>query len=265
MSQEKKLNVPKTSRLVINPKGGAHETKKQKLQKRPDRKKKYRPVYEERLDQIFDESAWSDGWGTMKRGLALPLMVGALNMPMSNADTTDPDFSNVKKSVADVTQPVETKAQFPISKTDMEVIASTLILEAGGERHPDAMEAIMGVIINRGKNNPKNYAKVCLRKYQFSCHNNSTLQKDENKKRKELEKNIEKAKRHPKWNYAMDLVQATLKGYYTDMTDGATHYHVHKGNSKVTPYWTHPDFGGDNKKAEHTMSIGNHAFFKNVD
>jgi spore germination cell wall hydrolase CwlJ-like protein len=207
--------------------------------------------YNEKLDTIFNESAWSD----MKKGLAMPLLIGALGLPMAHADS------------ASKASPIVDMSKTSISQLDMDVVASTLVLEAGGEKHVHAMEAIMGVIMNRAKNNPANFAKVCLRKYQFSCHNNSTLQKDPKKKKAELHENINNAKEHPSWQHAYDLVKASLNGDYTDMTNGSTHYYAHSGENAVKkkPSWIPKKDGGTNKKGEHTMDIGNHRFYKNID
>lgn len=113
-----------------------------------------------------------------------------------------------------------------------EVIAATLILEAGGESDPRAMSAVREVIRNRASN--KTEISVCLAPKQFSCWNGKTTAEG-----------IAKAKKHPKWPQALALVNEK-----TNYTSGATHYHT----LKVSPSWK-------NKLAK-TATIGNHIFYK---
>lgn len=112
-----------------------------------------------------------------------------------------------------------------------EIVAATLILEAGGEGQI-GMEAVREVIRNRAKN--KTEIAVCLARKQFSCWNNITP-----------ERGIIIAKRHPKWNLALTIVNER-----TNHTKGATHYHAHS----VSPSWA--------KKLNKTTIIKNHTFYK---
>ena len=113
-----------------------------------------------------------------------------------------------------------------------EIVAATLILEAGGEADPRAMAAVREVIANRAKN--KTELAVCLAPKQFSCWNG-----------KNVEDGIAKAKRHPKWSQALALVNQK-----TNYTNGATHYHA----EKVSPRWA--------KKLVKTVQINHHIFYK---
>ena len=88
------------------------------------------------------------------------------------------------------------------------------------------------VIANRAKN--KTELAVCLAPKQFSCWNKIPV-----------ERGIEIAKRHPKWSYALALVNQK-----TNYTSGATHYHA----QKVSPSWA--------KKLAKTVQIGHHIFYK---
>jgi N-acetylmuramoyl-L-alanine amidase len=119
-----------------------------------------------------------------------------------------------------------------VSVSRGEIVAATLILEAGGEADPRAMAAVREVIANRAKN--KTELAVCLAPKQFSCWNKITV-----------ERGIEIAKRHPKWSYALALVNQK-----TNYTKGATHYHA----QKVSPSWA--------KKLAKTVQIGHHIFYK---
>ena len=119
---------------------------------------------------------------------------------------------------------------------DQEVIAATLILEAGGEYDKGAMEAVYEVIHNRAARRGTQYSDECLRKWQFSCWNDISA-----------EEGIAKASKHPRWNEALKLA------YYkpaTNYTKGADHYHA----DYVNPYWS--------KKLQKTSTIGRHIFYK---
>ena len=119
-----------------------------------------------------------------------------------------------------------------VSVSRGEIVAATLILEAGGEADSRAMAAVREVIANRAKN--KTELAVCLAPKQFSCWNKIPV-----------ERGIEIAKRHPKWSYALALVNQK-----TNYTSGATHYHA----QKVSPSWA--------KKLAKTVQIGHHIFYK---
>ena len=47
-----------------------------------------------------------------------------------------------------------------------EIVAATLILEAGGEYHEGAMEAVNEIIVNRAAKRKMSEAMVCLQRYQ---------------------------------------------------------------------------------------------------
>jgi len=119
-----------------------------------------------------------------------------------------------------------------VSVSRGEIVAATLILEAGGEADPRAMAAVREVIANRAKN--KTELAVCLAPKQFSCWNKISPQRG-----------IEIAKQHPKWSQALALVKNK-----SNYTGGATHYHA----KKVSPSWA--------KKLAQTVQIGNHVFYK---
>lgn len=147
------------------------------------------------------------------------------------------------------------------SVTNLDVIATTLIGEAGGEGEK-GMHAVMNVIMNRVKNSndPVRAAVAAvLKPKQFSMFNNYTLGSSD------IKDIINKAKQHSKWNMAQELALKGLSKKLEDITDGATHYHVSRGISKVTPKWSHPKYGGKNAQAVVTNTIGSHTFLKNVD
>lgn len=117
-----------------------------------------------------------------------------------------------------------------------DVVASTLILEAGGEKDPRAMAAVAEVIMNRAKAKNKTAEQICLAPLQFSCWN-----------KKDISVTIRKAQKHPKWAEAMRIVSSSSS---TSHTRGADHYHT----LKVNPSWA--------KKLKKTTVIGNHIFYR---
>jgi len=122
-----------------------------------------------------------------------------------------------------------------IASTDNEVIASTLILEAGGEYAEGAMSAVHEVILNRADKRHMLPVNVCLERLQFSCWNNIPV-----------DVGVNKAKKHPRWIEALNIVESPKTNY----TKGADHYH----STKVNPYWM--------TKMKRTTKIGNHIFYR---
>jgi spore germination cell wall hydrolase CwlJ-like protein len=167
----------------------------------------------------------------------------------------------ILEAVSDMPPPpaIIQKAEAPIRNVD--IIAATLIGEAGGEGYR-GMQAVMNVIINRSRKSNdivRSAVQNVLKPKQFSFFNKY------NAGHEEMRSIIEKAKQHLKWAQASEIALTGLSGKLEDITDGATHYHVFKGKSKVTPKWSHPSFGGKNAQAKVTNTIGAHTFLKNVD
>lgn len=128
------------------------------------------------------------------------------------------------------------------NQSDFNVVAATLVMEAGGETDPNAMIGIYNVLKNRSLKSGDSMSEEALKPSQFSCWNTG-----------KVSKKIKSAQSHPKWDEAMKIVRSSPK----DITGGATHYHVFQGKRKVNPSW--------NRKAETTKIIGDHVFLKNVD
>ena len=120
--------------------------------------------------------------------------------------------------------------------TYQDVIATTLILEAGGEYTEGAMESVHEVIYNRSIKRNKSMSDICLQKWQFSCWNG-----------KDIDQNIAKAKKHPRWNIAMNIISQPVTNY----TYGADHYYA---DYIAEPYWA--------KSMTLTVKIGKHLFYK---
>lgn len=120
--------------------------------------------------------------------------------------------------------------------TDEEVIASTLILEAGGEYAEGSMEAVYEVICNRAYKRNLTRSEVCLQRKQFSCWNSG-----------KLDKLVAKAKKHSRYGYALAIVNGLRITNYTNESD---HYHADYCN----PYWA--------SSMTVTTKIGRHIFYK---
>ena len=116
-----------------------------------------------------------------------------------------------------------------------EIVACTLILEAGGEYADGSMEAVNEVIINRTIKRRLTPTQVCLQRKQFSCWNSGNI-----------EALIVKAKAHPRYAEALAIAKAAP----TNLTGGADHYHA----TYVKPYWA--------KSLTKTVQIGRHIFYK---
>lgn len=120
--------------------------------------------------------------------------------------------------------------------SETEIVATTLIAEAGGEKDSRAMHAVAEVIFNRSLARKISPAQVCLQPKQFSCWNG-----------KEAETEINKAKKHKKWANALKIAQNLGS---TNYTQNALFYHT----TKINPSW--------NKKLTCTVTIENHKFYK---
>lgn len=116
-----------------------------------------------------------------------------------------------------------------------EVVAATLIFEAGGEKDSRAMPAVYEVIRNRAASRRIAADRVCLQRLQFSCWNGVNV-----------DAGIAKAKKHAKWNTAVKIASESPTNY----TLGSDHYHT----LKVKPSWR--------TRLTKTVIIGNHIFYK---
>jgi len=123
------------------------------------------------------------------------------------------------------------------SYSDRDVVASTLILEAGGEYAEGAMESVHEVVYNRSMKRNKSMSAVCLQAWQFSCWNEN-----------DVDTNIAKAKKHPRWHEAMKIVDTAEM---TNYTKGADHYYAEYIDE---PYWA--------AAMSQTTKVGRHIFFK---
>ena len=122
-----------------------------------------------------------------------------------------------------------------LSSNASEIVAATLILEAGGEYTGGSMEAVNEVIRNRAAKRKLTTRQVCLQRKQFGCWNSGRI-----------DQLLAKAKAHPRFSEAMAIVT----GASTNYTGGADHYHADYCN----PYWS--------SSMKKTCVIGKHIFYK---
>jgi spore germination cell wall hydrolase CwlJ-like protein len=122
-----------------------------------------------------------------------------------------------------------------LSVNASEIVAATLILEAGGEYSTGSMEAVNEVIRNRAAKRKLTPRQVCLQRKQFSCWNSGRI-----------DQLLAKAKRHPRFSEALSIVNGTATNY----TGGADHYHA----DYCSPYWA--------SSMKKTCTIGKHLFYK---
>ena len=121
--------------------------------------------------------------------------------------------------------------------TYRDIVASTLILEAGGEYSKGAMESVHEVVYNRSMKRNKSMSAVCLQAWQFSCWNEN-----------DVDTNIAKAQNHPRWHEAMKIVDTAQ---ISNFTNGADHYYAEYIDE---PYWA--------SSLTRTTAVGRHIFFK---
>jgi hypothetical protein len=129
-----------------------------------------------------------------------------------------------------------------VSETD--IIAATLIGEAGGEPDP-GMKAIANVLRNRKNSSdfPNSYKSVILRHGDaFEMWIGKTP-----------ETLVPKKKKHSRWDKAYQLAKDIDS--IDDVTGGATHYYAHSGDQQIPPpYWT--DNAELKRRAEAEMEKG---------
>jgi len=123
-----------------------------------------------------------------------------------------------------------------VAYTDEDIIASTLILEAGGEYAEGSMEAVYEVICNRAWKRDMTRREVCLQRMQFSCWNSG-----------KIDALVAKAKAHKRYSKALSIVYSAK---ITNYTLGADHYHA----DYCSPYWA--------TSMTVTVKIGRHIFYR---
>jgi hypothetical protein len=137
--------------------------------------------------------------------------------------------------------------------TVYDVIAATLVDEAGGEKdYENGMIGVMNVLMKRGNGDIRKAAEACLKPKQFSGWNNVNKSNIDG-----INKFIESKRKHSRFSLALKIVDQARKGNLKDITKGADHFlniDLTKVQSSKLPAWF------DAKKI--TVKVGNHTFLK---
>ena len=155
----------------------------------------------------IDESKLTEGW---KNTLATAALAAATA------------FGTPDVQGAPIASKPETTAVSQVKKpyTVEEIVAATLVDEAGGEKNPiDGMHAVLNVIMNRSKGNIRQAAIECLKPKQFSGWN-----KVNKKDVESIKQFIDSKKSHSQFKNALDLVSKSKSGSLKDITKGANHF-----------------------------------------
>jgi hypothetical protein len=147
----------------------------------------------------------------------------------------------------------KTTKEFKYPYTVEDIIAATLVDEAGGEKDAErGMTAVMNVLMKRAKGNFRQAGAECLKPKQFSGWN-SINKSDINS----VKSFIDSKRKHSKFSLAMKIVSEARSGKLKDITGGADHFlniNLTKTQSKTSslPSWF--------DKSKITVVIGNHTF-----
>jgi hypothetical protein len=136
--------------------------------------------------------------------------------------------------------------------TDQEILAATLVGEAGGEvDKTKGMTAVLNVLKNRATQKGTTKAGEALRPFRFSMWNSATknVSNKSDYRISDIKTIVNKWKLHVSWSSALALIKSNPK----DITGGANCYYAYKGPNAVPP----PDF---TKGWKETANIGNHKF-----
>ncbi|WP_199084346.1 cell wall hydrolase [Bosea sp. ASV33] len=133
---------------------------------------------------------------------------------------------------------------------DFLALARTIYGEARGESQEGRI-AVANVVMNRVKIGPKRFGKtvedVCLQDKQFSCWN-------ENDPNRTIIQALQPGA-NPRFDECCEAADLVLRGQVGDNSGEATHYYA---TYIAEPSWVKP-------KAKHTVTIGRHKFFTDVD
>jgi len=127
---------------------------------------------------------------------------------------------------------------------DRQIVASCLVLEAGGEG-PEGMQAVLNVILNRAGGSLYRLVPETLKYGAFSCMSSIW-----NTSSPDYSPLINRATGQSKaYEQATQLIDLMEEGFLADNTRGATHYHA----SYIHPYWA--------DSLRYLTTIGNHIFY----
>ena len=127
---------------------------------------------------------------------------------------------------------------------DRQIIASCIVLEAGGEG-PEGMQAVLNVILNRAEG-----SLYCMVPETIKCGAFSCMSSIWNDPAPDYSPLISRAMNQSgAYDEAMRLIALMEEGFLDDNTRGATHYHA----KYIYPYWA--------DSLRYLTTIGNHIFY----
>ncbi|MCC7299677.1 MAG: cell wall hydrolase [Verrucomicrobia bacterium] len=131
-----------------------------------------------------------------------------------------------------------------LDNTDRQIIATCMVLEAGGEG-TDGMQAVLNVILNRADGCQDRMVEQTVKYGAFSCMS-SVWKKPE----PDYGPLIDRAQTQSGvYKEALHLIALMEEGFLWDNTSGATHYHA----ASIHPYWA--------DSLRYLTTIGNHIFY----
>jgi spore germination cell wall hydrolase CwlJ-like protein len=131
-----------------------------------------------------------------------------------------------------------------LDRSDRTIVATCLVLEAGGEG-PEGMQAVLNVILNRANGNICRMVPETLKYGAFSCMA-SVWRTDEPDFPPLFERAMSQTAAYEQAQHLIDLMET---GFLPDNTHGATHYHA----DYVHPYWA--------DSLNYLTTIGRHIFY----
>lgn len=127
---------------------------------------------------------------------------------------------------------------------DREIVATCLVLEAGGEGS-DGMQAVLNVILNRADGYLHRMVQQTIKPGAFSC-----MAPVWNRTAPNYSPLINQAMNQPgAYKTALRLIDIMEQGLLFDNTGGATHYHA----DSIHPYWA--------DSLRYLTTIGRHIFY----
>lgn len=153
------------------------------------------------------------------------------------------------------TASVTTTVQKQSSYTVEDIIAATLVDEAGGEKNAEqGMHAVLNVIMNRVKGDIRKGAMECLRPKQFSGWN-----KVNKKSADDIKKFIDSKRGHKQFKNALMLVGQAKNKSLTDITKGSNHFLNVQLTKQQRKGGNLPSWYDSNKVV---VDVGQHRFLK---
>ena len=143
---------------------------------------------------------------------------------------------------------LRTQAAGLLSDSDRQIVASCMVLEAGGEG-PAGMQAVLNVILNRARGDLNRVVPATVRRGAFSCMS-SIWQIDAPDYSPLIDRAMNQAGAYAAASQLIDIME---QGLLLDNTSGATHYHA----TYINPYWV--------SGMRYLTTIGGHHFYVEIE